>query len=346
MNNRENIIKAIRFERPDHIPMHFYINSACWDFYPHDALFELIETHPFLFPDYKRPPAGFVPEYLPIARKGSPYTDDWGCVWEANVNGITGAVISHPLASWDSFESYIPPDPAVLTSIGPIDWAQAEADVKKEKEQGRYVKRGLRHGHTFLRITYIRGYENAIIDMADDEPKLWKLIEMVEEFNRYVVERYSRMDVDAISYPEDLGMQVGPMLHPEHFRKYFKPSYKRLMKIASDKGIAIHMHSDGDIRTLADDLTESGVQILNIQDLVNGIDWIAEKYKGKVCIELDIDRQKITPFGTPAQVDALIKEEVEKLSAREGGLIMMYGLYPGVPLENAKALMDAMERYA
>jgi hypothetical protein len=26
--------------------------------------------------------------------------------------------------------------------------------------------------------------------------------------------------------------------------------------------------------------------------------------------------------------------------------MMIYGMYPGVPLENAKALMDAMEKYA
>jgi hypothetical protein len=25
--------------------------------------------------------------------------------------------------------------------------------------------------------------------------------------------------------------------------------------------------------------------------------------------------------------------------------MLIYGLYPGVPLENARALMDAMERY-
>jgi len=49
--------------------------------------------------------------------------------------------------------------------------------------------------------------------------------------------------------------------------------------------------------------------------------------------------------GTPEQVDALIREEVEKLALPEGGLCMIYGLYPGVPLENAKALMDAMEKY-
>jgi hypothetical protein len=44
--------------------------------------------------------------------------------------------------------------------------------------------------------------------------------------------------------------------------------------------------------------------------------------------------------------DALIHEEVSKIATPQGGLMMIYGLYPGVPLENASALMDAMERYA
>ena len=147
-------------------------------------------------------------------------------------------------------------------------------------------------------------------------------------------------------YPEDLGMQMGPMLSPEMFQKYIKPSYKKLMKPAQEAGIPIHMHSDGDIRLLVDDIIDSGVEIINLQDLVNGIDWIADKFKGKVCVELDIDRQKITPYGTPEEIDSLIREEVSKIATPKGGLCMLYGLYPGVPLENAKAVMDAMEKYA
>ena len=149
-----------------------------------------------------------------------------------------------------------------------------------------------------------------------------------------------------MAYPEDLGMQFGPMLSPDQFVRYIKPSNTRWMKYAKDAGVPIHMHSDGDIRTLADHLVESGVEVLNLQDLVNGIDWIAERFKGKICIDLDIDRQTITPNGTPAQIDALIREEVSKLGSKEGGLSMIYGLYPGVPLENVKAVMDAMEKYA
>ena len=79
--------------------------------------------------------------------------------------------------------------------------------------------------------------------------------------------------------------------------------------------------------------------------LVNGIDWIKRRFAGKICIDLDIDRQSVTRFGTPQQVDDLIREEVSKLGSKSGGLTMIYGLYPGIPLENVTALMDAMEKY-
>ena len=89
-----------------------------------------------------------------------------------------------------------------------------------------------------------------------------------------------------------------------------------------------------------------GVQVLNLQDRVNGIDWIRRRFKGRICIDLDIDRQSVTRFGTPRDIERLIRDEVRALGSREGGLMMIYGLYPGVPLANVAALMDAMERYA
>ena len=182
--------------------------------------------------------------------------------------------------------------------------------------------------------------------MADDEPRFRELVRMVEEFNLATVRRYVELGAEWMGYPEDLGMQVGPMLSPAHFREYIKPVYERLMAPAIEAGCVVHMHSDGDIRVLADDLVASGVSVLNLQDLVNGIDWIAERFAGRVCIDLDIDRQEVTHHGTPEDIDKLIRREVETLGSRRGGLMMIYGLYPGVPLENAKALMDAMERYA
>ena len=41
-----------------------------------------------------------------------------------------------------------------------------------------------------------------------------------------------------------------------------------------------------------------------------------------------------------------LPKEVQKLGSKKGGLMMVYGLYPGVPVKNIEALMDAMEKYA
>lgn len=66
----------------------------------------------------------------------------------------------------------------------------------------------------------------------------------------------------------------------------------------------------------------------------------------RVCIDLDVDRQSISRFGTPEQIDDHVRHAVEKLGSREGGLMLTHDLYPGVPLENIRALMDAMEKYS
>lgn len=342
-----NTLRAIRFERPDHIPMKFSINASCWSNYPREALFDLMEEHKLLFPNFKRPAPDWQPNFALVARKDQPYTDPMGCTWETAEDGITGTVTKHPLADWSAFgTTWHIADPNTTDGLYEVDWAKREAAWAQKKAQGVEFGGGLRHGHTFLQLCDLRGYENLMFDMADEEPLLFDLIEQLEAFNMALVKRFVDNGCSSMAYPEDLGMQMGPMLSPDMFEKYIKPSYTRLMQYAKDAGVPIHMHSDGDIRTLANHLVESGVEVLNLQDLVNGIDWIAENFKGKVCIDLDIDRQKITPLGTPAQIDALIREEVSKLGSREGGLTMIYGLYPGVPLENVKALMDAMEKYA
>lgn len=326
--------------------MVFAINAACWHRYDQDALNDLIEGHPLLFPGYKRSAEIVSPDYMLNARNGQPYTDPWGCVWQTTDDGITGSVHVHPLADWTLFGDYRAPDPNHTDGTYPVDWRALAAAIADRKRNGDLVWGGLPHGHTFLRLQDIRGYENLLIDMIEEPPCLARLTAMVEEFNYHYVMKWLELEPDIMSYPEDLGMQVGPMLSPACFRRHIKPIYQHLMKPARDRGCIVHMHSDGDIRTLADDLVEGGVEVINLQDLVNGIDWIAHKFSGKVCIDLDIDRQQVTPRGTPAQIDALIREEVEKLGSRQGGLMMVYGLYPGVPLENAKAVMDAMERYA
>lgn len=343
MSRRENILRSVHFQGPERIPMAFCINSACRNHYPPSVLDELQESHPYLFPGFLRSAA---PPTVPIPPAQRLFVDEWGVSMASPEEGIAAVSVRHPLADWEALEGYAPPPLPDLSEEEKTRPSLAAENRRKAIAADTLVYGGLAHGHTFLRLCDLRGYEAIICDMADGEPRLGRLIEMVEAYNEATVRCSLRRGAEWMGYPEDLGMQVGPMLSPEHLRKYIKPSYERLMKPARDAGCIVHMHSDGDIRYLADDLVDSGVQVVNLQDLVNGIEWIRQRFKGKVCIDLDIDRQSVTRFGTPAEVDALIQKEVTTLGSREGGLTMIYGMYPGIPIANAQALMDAMEKYS
>ncbi|MBR5868851.1 MAG: hypothetical protein IKZ21_05345 [Clostridia bacterium] len=343
----DNFTRAIRFEKPDYIPMRFSINAACWHHYPKEFLWDMMESHRLLFPDFQRPAADWEQEIPLVARRDEPYTDPMGCIWVTTDDGITGTVQGHPLADWSAFgTTWSFPDPAKTDGLYMRDLTKQQAEWAAIKASGGSFGGSLRHGHTFLQLSDLRGYENLLFDMMDEEPRLEELIDGLTQFNLALVQQFVDAGCSTMAYPEDLGMQVGPMIPPHLFRKYIKPAYQTLMAPAREAGIPIHMHSDGDIRDLVDDIVDSGVEVINLQDLVNGIDWIADRFKGKLCVDLDIDRQLVTPYGTPAEVDRLIYDEVSRLSTPRGGLCMIYGLYPGVPMENVKALMDAMEKYA
>ena len=88
------------------------------------------------------------------------------------------------------------------------------------------------------------------------------------------------------------------------------------------------------------------VQAWNIQDLVNGLDWMAATLKGKVALDVDIDRQHITPCGSPEEVRSHALDILRLLDDPAGGLILTYGLYPGTAWENAMAMAEVLDEVA
>jgi hypothetical protein len=99
MTQRENILRSVRFERPERIPVVFWINFACRNRYPPAALDDLQESHPYLFPGFRRssePPAAPTP---PVR---SSRVDAWGVTPASPEEGIAAVAVRHPLADWDA----------------------------------------------------------------------------------------------------------------------------------------------------------------------------------------------------------------------------------------------------
>lgn len=337
----ENYIKTVEFKNPRWVPCRVGIMPATWRKY-REELEEIILSHPKIFPDYKRGCVDFDSIKDPGYRLGG-FTDSWGCVWDNVAEGLEGIVVRSPLERWEDLDSYTPPDPITQGERGsPIDWENIERYYASLEENEGLPGGGLPHGFMYMRLYYLRGFENFMIDIATDDPRLERLISMVLEYNIKYINKLIEIGAKMMYFGDDLGTQKSLAIHPEKWRKYLKPCYKKMFSLCKDKNIYVYFHSDGHILEIADDLIECGIDIINLQSRANTFDGIKNRFKGKVCIEVDLDRQ-LFPFATTKEIREHIKEAIEKLYSDKGGLMLYAECEPDVPLENIEAICSTLE---
>jgi len=343
ITERENYIRNATFNYPEWIPIRIAISDATWDQLRED-LESVIIRHPVLFPDFNKGWRDYDNyKFGPRYTKGVASTDEWGCTWVASANGILGVVKKSPLTDWKDLQDYQFPDASVQEDCG--HWDEERKRIENDRSCGEPAIGFGIHGFLFMRIQYLRGFENAMMDFAIKDPRLQGLIDKLVEHNMVIVNNYLNIGVDVMNFGEDLGTQTSTLLSPADFRHWIAPAYHKLMEPCKKRGVLVSLHSDGKILDILEDQIEAGVDIVNPQDLCNGIDNLAKRIKGKACIQLDIDRQSVIPFGTRKEIHELIEEEVRKLGSPEGGLEFVAGIYPPTPPENIDALFEALEKY-
>ncbi len=337
----ENYLRAVEFRYPEWVPCTVALMPATWKKY-REALEEVVLRHPKLFPHFQKGSVNYDAIYDPGYKEGA-FTDAWGCVWQNVAEGLEGIVVEHPLEDWEALKEYKPPDPITQGDRGPApDWERLREHFRRVKEEGGLAWGGVPHGFMFMRLFYLRGMENFMVDVATEDPRLSILIDMVLEYNLKLVNKWLEIGADFISFGDDLGSQKSLLINPKQFRKYLKPCYAKIFKTCREGGAYVYFHSDGHILEVIDDLIECGVNVLNPQIRANTLEGLVQTCKGRVCINLDLDRQ-LFPFATPDEIRRHIYEAFEALYLPEGGLMLYAECEPDVPLENIEVICQTLE---
>lgn len=345
MFERENYLRNARMQGPKWTPCRIVVSDASWREHGCE-LRRIVLRHPTLFPGHTvKEGQTFRSPHQQIQCLDELFSDSWGCTWKRSVAGLEGIVIAHPLADWQALAFYRPPDPLVQGDRGPANWAQVEQELRATRSRGEVVSGGPPHGFFFLRLGYLRGFENLMLDFATESPVLPHLVDLVAAHNRLLVEKWLSLDIDVLELADDLGSQRSSIVGPHVFHRWIRPHYEELARISHRTGALVALHSDGYIMDLMDELLGAGIDIINPQDLVNGIDDLAREVKGRACIRLDIDRQAIVPYGTRSDIRELIEEEVRKLGSAAGGLEFVAGIYPPTTPDQVDALAAALEEF-
>jgi uroporphyrinogen decarboxylase len=334
VTSRERVKRTIAFETPDKLPItHSALGLAHTVMGP--RLGEIMRSHPgdFSGPAWKAP-EGY--EVIDVSCGKGGGKDEWGCVWENLYDGMAGQVVVHPLADLDDLDTYQFPD---LANFG--DFSETAASI--ERIQDYYI---LSCWISFFeRMQWLRGYAALLEDLADPPKRLYELRDKLLEVRLGQIHRWLQYDIDGIQFSDDWGTQEALMISPRRWREFFKPVYAAMFEPIKRAGKHVHLHTDGFTMEIIPDLIELGVDVLNPQHVIMDTREVGRRFAGSICFRSDLDRQFITPHGTPEQVRAHVREVVESLSTPKGGLILHGEIGPEMPIENVEAMYEAFEEY-
>jgi uroporphyrinogen decarboxylase len=340
---RENWLRTVEFRYPEWIPCTVGFSPLIWKTRGPD-LDAICLDHPRIFPEFQ--PERARSADLPLVyREGETYRDSWGCLWYNIQGGLEGQVIEHPLADWKALDTYQMPDPLIWKERGstPKDWSKIEQEIQARKDQGKLTSGD--GSRLFDRLYFLRGWENLMMDFALEPPELPRLIDMLTENALQLVDKWLEIGVDQISLHTDIGTQKALMISPASFRKYVKPMFSAIFQKIRATGTHVYLSSDGHLLEIVDDLVECGVSVHDPQFRANTLEGIVRAYKGKLCANVDLDRQGFA-FMTPDEIRAQIKQVVERMALPAGGLMIAASVIDAdTPLENVEAICAAFEDY-
>ena len=352
MTPRENLLHLLRKEGYEEVPVDF---SLC------PSQVESYQKHEHSsadYMDYFKMPWKRLPELQPDVDLRPQYQkyhqaaglteeeiDEWGVGHRATASSLHMTQMYHPLEHAETEEEILAyPLPAYSSAGNPGLRESAEA----------LHSRGLASiGNMQCTIWetawYIRGMENLMMDMMSDEPMAEILLDRVTEMSIQRAVLYAQAGPDILFLGDDIGMQNSLMMSTEFYNKWLKPRLKRVIDAAREvkPDLIVFYHSCGYVEPMIPYLIEAGIDVLDpVQPECMDFGEIYQKYGDRISFHGTIGTQSIMPFGTPEEVKAQVKKNLD-IAGKEGGLFVAptHLIEPEVPWENILAYVEACREY-
>jgi uroporphyrinogen decarboxylase len=241
--------------------------------------------------------------------------------------------------SWQEFEAYPWPDPQT------IDYSPIQQAIEALRP-GMMVISGV--GGIFTRVWRIMGFERFALGLVDQPDLVAAIFRRVGETQLAVFKRIVEMpQIGAMWYGDDMAYTDGLMVSPAVLRRHVFPYLKEMGAICRRKDLPFILHSDGNLWPIMYDLLDIGFNAIHpIDPKALDLAELKAKLGRRLCFLGGIDLGEVLTRGTPATVDAAVRESI-RIAASGGG----YGVGSSntvahwVPLENYTAMLLAARRY-
>ncbi|MDH7489324.1 MAG: uroporphyrinogen decarboxylase family protein [Anaerolineae bacterium] len=251
------------------------------------------------------------------------------------------------IATRSEFEQFPWPAPETLSGYDAHPTLEAQMSAISEcLPPGMKVIPQL--GYIFMGAWQIMGLENFSLQLADDP-----------EFVKGVIDRLGRLQmavldillqygcVGAIWMPDDLCYNAGPLVSPKVYRRLVYPWYQAIIRRCHQANLPVGFHSDGDLTRVLADLVECGFDSIHpFEPPMNDIVAVKREWGHRISVAGNIDLKATLCAGTPADVEAEVRQKAAALAPGGGWLIGSSNSIPDfVPFENYLALLECSLKF-
>jgi uroporphyrinogen decarboxylase len=275
-------------------------------------------------------------EYAVVDAEAEKYwTDRFGTLWRVDLRPFH---LEEPGLKEPSLEGYEFPSTESFFSEGWRDRANEEA----AKLQDHFLVAGFGFG-IFERTWCIRGFMNALTDVAGDPEFYGELVDRIADSQMKIIEELLTLPVDGIMFSDDWGYQAGVIVGPDRWREIFKPHLARMYDLVHSKDKYTLSHCCGNVTDIVPDVSEIGLDVLeSVQPEAMDPYALKKAYGEQITFWGGLGSQSVIPFGTPEEIG----REVQRLCTEMGcggGYILTSAkaLQPETPTENAAAVVEA-----
>ena len=348
MTSRERVLAALNHEQPDAVPSEYFgtpeIEDALLKHFgvdSHDALLTCLGTDlRMVEPDYIGPE-------LKTFEDGS-FEDIWGVI-KAPMQNEFGA---YNESSYLPFEEMTTLEQVAAHRWPSPDWYDYSSLPEKCRQYEGYAVYLGRPGYMDLinGIAFGRGVEQVIMDIATEEPVFLELMDRRARFflqhcDQALTAAKGRIDI--LFMGDDYGTQNGLLMHPDTWRKLFKPRMKAMIDLAHSHNAKVVHHCCGSSRAIMEDFIEIGLDCLQtIQPQAVGMDpdELKADFGDRLCFHGAIDVQGGLQNGTPEEIRTMVLDRIATMN-QNGGYICgpSHNIQPDTPLENVLAMYEAIQ---
>lgn len=347
LSSRERILTALNHQRTDRIP----IAMVCGNINP-PAMRDL---DIYLKQSKGIDARSYIDSFLDV-------TEIWACGEfndKSDIWGVQRKDICYGEGSYIEISYYPLKEMNTLEEIKNYSFPKVgEMPLQEKVDEIREIRKRkdtaivLSNANIFETAWYMRGFEQAMMDMLLQPAVIHHILEKVTTFFTeyfYSILKECKDDVDMVFTADDIGQQEGLLLPLDMWEEFIKPYHVRINEMVHNMGVKVIYHTDGAVSEAVSGLIDMGIDILQaLQFSGSNMDpkHLKDNYGDRLCFEGGMCVQNILPFGSVDKV----REETRKLISvlgKNGGYLCgpSHYIQAGTPPENVVAFFDEALSY-